>query len=224
MSSTRAAIKNLKVMKKLFLASSINFVIEDIVKYLIKPAKELSLVFIPTAAEVEKGDLQWLEDDRNALIKVGFKVFDYTITGKSEDKVRERLKGIDVVFVSGGNGFYLLEQVYKSGFDKVVSELVEQGVVYISSSAGSVIAGPDIEITKRLDDPMLAKELDSYKGIGLVDFIVLPHWGGEHFKDRYSKTATDMYKEGLKIILLTDDQYVMVEEDRYKIIDVNQDQ
>lgn len=53
-------------MKKLFLTSSISFVASDIAKRLKK--RNLKLVFIDTAAEVEEGDLQWLKDDRKALV------------------------------------------------------------------------------------------------------------------------------------------------------------
>ena len=56
------------------------------------------------------------------------------------------LKDYDVIYVQGGDPFYLLEQVKLSGFDKVVKDLVKQGTIYIGVSAGSYIACPTIEM------------------------------------------------------------------------------
>lgn len=81
------------------------------------------------------------------------------------------------------------------------------------------MAGPDIEIVKDLDEPEKA-DLESFEGLGLVDFVVFPHWGSENFKERYKKLIENNYRKGLKIILLTDDQYVMVEDDKYRIVGV----
>lgn len=49
---------------KLFLTSSNNFVTKDLIKHLDTDPNKIKLTFIPTASEVEKGDLQWLKDDR----------------------------------------------------------------------------------------------------------------------------------------------------------------
>jgi len=91
------------------------------------------------------------------------------------------------------------EKARKSGFDKVLRELAQiervdlRGLsekVYIGSSAGSIIAGPNIEPIKSFDDPSAAK-LDSYDAIGLVDFVVLPHWG----KEKYAAKQETVLKE-----------------------------
>ena len=60
-------------MKRLFLTSSLRRVIKDSVKH-IKDHRDMSLVFITTASEVEGGNKQWMKDDRDALVEVGFKV------------------------------------------------------------------------------------------------------------------------------------------------------
>jgi len=210
-------------MKKLFLSSSVNFVAKDIASK-IKRHNKLKAVFIDTAAEVEKGDKQWFKDDRQGLVDAGFNLFDYTITDKTSAEIEKDLSGIDVVCVEGGNTFYLLLQARKSGFDKFIKKAVNDEVIYIGSSAGSIIASPDIEITKKIETKIYEKQLKSFKGFGLVDFIALPHWGSKDFKDLYLNRRLDVaYKKRNKIILLNDDQYVEVEDDKYKIIDVVKD-
>lgn len=192
---------------------------KEIVKNLGK-VEGLKLAFISSASEVEKGDKQWLKDDKDSLINLGFKVFDYTISGKSENEVREALLGIDVLFVSGGNTFYLLEQSRKCNFEKIVKELIDRNVVYIGSSAGSLLACPDIVAIKYLDDPSKGKGLESFKAFGLTDLMILPHWGHECFKERHFKSLDFIHGQGGKVILLRDNQYVFVEDDKYKIVEV----
>jgi peptidase E len=41
-----------------------------------KPNKEISIVFIPTAANVEEGDKDWLIDDYSNIKKQGYKFID----------------------------------------------------------------------------------------------------------------------------------------------------
>ena len=52
-----------------------------------------------------------MDDDRNKLIKIGFNVIDFDLNSKTEEKVRETLSKVDIVFVAGGNTFYLLEKL-----------------------------------------------------------------------------------------------------------------
>lgn len=201
----------------LILTSSNCFVTSDFVPYLPKQPKEIRLTFIPTAAEVEKGDLQWLHDDRQALVDAGFQVSDFTLTGKSAEQVQEMLEKTDFVFVSGGNTFFLLQEMKKSGFADLIENFVSKGLLYGGSSAGSIVAGPDISLVKELDDPAMAPELTDYTGLGLIDVVAFPHWGSEHFHDRYEKVMRAGYRKGLKIVLLTDDQYLLIENSKYTI-------
>ena len=207
-------------MKRLFLTSSVNFVAKDIAKH-IGNVKGMKLVFIDTAAEVEEGDKQWLKDDKKALVDVGFNVFDYTITGKRQQEIRKDLKEVDVIYVEGGNEFYLMQEIRKSGFDKIVCEHVDKGQIYIGTSAGSMVAGPDISLLYTKRDALKGPKLESYKGLGLVDFCIIPHWGSKYFRSLYIKERLPkLYKTNKKMIFLTDYQYVRVEEDMYRIEEV----
>lgn len=210
-------------MKHLFLASSIEnrSVTQDIFKKIGKSAP-LKTLCIKTATEDKlRQDLSWYEDDKNGLKSAGFDVIEFSISGKSENELREALDSVDVVFVSGGNTFYLLQESQKTGFIKIIQEKVENGLPYIGSSAGSVIAGPDIEPILGIDDVKLAPELNGYAGYNLVNFCVLPHWGSDNFKKSYlTNNLEPMYKEGVPLVALTNNQYVEVIDDAFRTIDV----
>jgi dipeptidase E len=208
-------------MKRLFLTSSVNFVARDIAKRINQ--KNLKLLFVLTPTEIEEGDLQWLKDDRQSLVDAGFLVTDYTITGKTQEEVQKALDETDVLYMSGGNTFWFLSKVQESNCADAIRDFVASGKIYISTSAGSILAGPDILPTRNLEKFKKVPKLENYKGLCLVDFLIMPHWGSESFKTRYvNERLEHTYTEDYSIILLPNDSYIMVEGDKYKIIKVKQ--
>lgn len=208
--------------KQLFLTSSVHAVAHDIAQK-VDFSKGKRLVFIDTAAEVEEGDKQWLRDDRQALVTAGFEVSDYTITGKTAQQLRADLTPYDFLYLSGGNTLFLLQEAQRSGFIPLIQELVEQkGKTYIGTSAGSIIAGPDIYPTHRLENEKAAPDVKGYEGFGLVNFCIFPHWGSAYFKDLYlNRRLEHSYSDAsVPLVILTDTQYVHVSDDQLAIIDV----
>jgi dipeptidase E len=206
-------------MKQLFLTSSSEGVIDDISKKLPKSPKELNLAFINTAAEVEEGDHWWLRAEKEKLIEVGFNVDEFSIKGMTKDEIENRLKDKQIIYFCGGNTFYLLDQVIKTGCDEIIKNKIENGVIYIGSSAGSMIVGKRIDLVSTIDDQSKAPDLKS-DGLGIVDLAVLPHWGSDIFRDEYLKGFETMYIEGIKIVPLTNQQYVWVNDDLIQTIQV----
>jgi len=204
----------------LFLASSVNFVAKDISEKITTITKNKRLIFIPTASEVEKGDLSWLDMDRKALEDAGFSVEDYSITGQKQETIQKKLEGAGSVCVSGGNTYYLLSQARKSGFDVVVRRLVKNGLMFVGSSAGSLLAGPNIETS--LDDPTTAPELTDYRGLHLIDVAIRTHWGSKYFLERYHQEMDRLYSLKQKMILLRDNQYLYVKDNWYQVISVTE--
>ena len=208
--------------KKIFLTSSINKVAADIAKKL-GGAKKRKVLYIYTACEKRFGE-KWQKDDRNALVKAGFEVGDYTITGKTVETIKKDFKKVDIIYFSGGNTFYLLEKIQQTKCANVIRDFVNSGKIYIGTSAGSVVAGPDIYPVYSLDKISEAPKLKGYKGLGLVDFVIFPHWGSEHFKERYlNQRLAHSYNLKNKLIILNDNQYIEVKDDFYKIVDIKKD-
>lgn len=204
---------------ELFLTSSVHAVAHDIAKKT-DLSKSNKLVFIDTAAEPkgEREDLEWLKNDRQSLVNAGFEVSDYTITGKTRDQLAADLKEFDYVYLSGGDTVYLLQQSQKSGFVSLIKDLVKGGKIYIGTSAGSIIAGP--KLPDYFSDE--GYQLENTNGYGFVNFILVPHWGSEHFKDRYlnERLKTIYKKDQVPLLLLTNNQYVHVQDDKITIVDV----
>ncbi|HZZ98370.1 MAG TPA: Type 1 glutamine amidotransferase-like domain-containing protein [Candidatus Saccharimonadia bacterium] len=198
----------------LFLTSSVHQVADKVAADIGVSVKGMRLAFILTASEVEKGDKQWIEDDRNALNTAGFVTTNYTFTGKTTEQIEKDLSGFAALYMEGGNTFYLLQVMQQTGAFTVVQKLVRAGKLYIGTSAGSIIAGPDIEPTKKLDSMDAAPNLKNFEGLGLVDFVVLPHWGSKDFKELYLNRRLDhAYNSKHKFILLANKYYVEVRDD-----------
>lgn len=205
-------------MKRLFLASSVITVAHLIGDEVREHDLGQRILYIPTAAEVEDGDHWWLDADKHALTNAGFLLEELSLTDKRREEVEAAMERNDGVFVAGGNTFYLLEKMLACGFDALIDMYLARGMYYIGSSAGSVVAGPDIDNAKILDDFTKGPNLQSFRGLGLVDFEIFPHWGSEIFDRSYIETMKYAYKMGHKIILLTDDQFVCVTGERYEIV------
>lgn len=200
---------------KLFLTSQASEVMDKIVPMLPKKPSELKLAFIPTAGDPYGDNKPWMDADRAQLVDLGFEVADFDLKNITEIQTRKTLSKFDILFVAGGNTFYLLDYVRKSGFDKVVKELVEKGVIYIGSSAGSYVACPTIEAAswKHLGDRNKVG-LKDLSAIGLVDFLVVAH---------YEEKYRDAVKAGIKtthypVIPLTNDQMIVVEDDKCTLV------
>lgn len=201
---------------KLFLASSVNTVGSSIVKSL---GKKRRVLFINTAGEIYK-DPWWNIKDVKVLKSLGCRVREYTVTGKKAKEVKNEVLQHDIVCVGGGNTWYLLAHMQKSGALKVIQDAVRAGMPYIGSSAGTCLACGSIDFLGDLDDKSEAPKLRSSKALGFTDLSILPHWGSESLD--HTETTLKVLKNNArkkeKFILLRDDQYVEVQDDFYKIV------
>ncbi|MSU76366.1 peptidase [Patescibacteria group bacterium] len=161
-------------MKTLFLASQIDKSIPEMLEFVSRNPKETRLCFIPTAGNLKKKKLQD-KSEYKAVLNAGFKVETLDIEGKTISEISPVLDRNDVVLISGGNTFYLLQEVRRNGFDKEINRVISEGKKYVGSSAGSVILGPDIAYIDQMDNPAEAPELAFTKGLSEIPISIVPH-------------------------------------------------
>ncbi|MFZ4860857.1 Type 1 glutamine amidotransferase-like domain-containing protein [Sphingobacterium sp. Mn56C] len=195
-------------MKKLFLASSFCDVALYFEQFCGEQVSGKSVTFIPTASDVEDYT-GYVANDRNAFSELGITVDELNISGKTEQQIAETLAKNDFIYVSGGNTFYLLQELIKSKADKLISAYIEKGKTYIGASAGSIILSPNIQYLERVDAKDVATELSSYTGLGLIDFYPLPHFGNEPFADLMQAVYND-YQDTLPLIPISNTQVIQV--------------
>lgn len=137
-----------------------------------KPPGECKVGFIPTAANVEPYNKDWLIGQFSQLQRYGFYQID--IVDISADGVdwRARLADVDILWLSGGNTFHLLHQVRKTGFDEWLKEHIDNKV-YVGGSASTILMTPSIEIAAPIDENNVG--LTDLTGLGYVDFEINVH-------------------------------------------------
>ena len=194
----------------IILLSSNKKVIEEYVE------EKSKIGFIPTASEPDD-DSSYMEKDRQYLKSMNFDIINIDITNESYDEIIEKLSRVDVVFVAGGNCFYLLQKLKEKD---VLKNLIEfaNNKIYIGSSAGACIVCPSIHCYEKLDDKTQAPLLNDYDGMNLIDCFILPHYQS---KDKYTKLGDEIIKEysHLKFLPIQNNQAVIVNNKTdYKVV------
>ncbi len=201
-------------MKKLFLTSSFSKVGERLIDILPKPASMLTVVFIPTAADVYE-DKWFVDRDREKLVSLGFQnMIELSLKDSSQTEIKEALQKADIIFVGGGNTFYLLDHVRKSGAFSLIQECVDKGVIYVGSSAGSYLACPTIEAAGWKHGDRNIVNLKDLDALACVPFLMSVHYSPEY--DVVLKESIATTKFPVKI--LTDEQAIVVVGDEITLV------
>src|SRR5262247_2373064 len=85
---------------------------------------------------------------------------------------RRAVEPAEAVFIGGGNTFRLLKGLYDFDLLAPIRRKVAEGMPYIGSSAGSIVACPTLKTTK---DMPVVQPL-SFDALALVRFQISPHY------------------------------------------------
>jgi dipeptidase E len=179
-----------------------------------KKPEDTSLVFIPTASNVEVGDKGWLIEDLIDLKNQNFKSIDIADISAVEEKIwRPKLEAADILFFGGGNTYHLMRWINKSGLAAILPELLKTKV-YVGLSAGSMVVSKDLAL--KLSQIVYEEDLsetEDMPALNLVDFYFLPHLNSLYFKnvrEEFIRKATQGVPEKM---------YVMDDDSALKIVD-----
>lgn len=200
---------------KLFLTSS------TITSELVKPFEELAdkdikglnVAFVPDAAYGvhPKKDISWVDEERQFLIdKYDWKITDVTLKDLKEVDKQLLLKQ-DVIFVNGGFSGYLAKEMRRTGFDKALPEILKSGVVYVGSSAGSMVMSEVQDASSwYINEP--EPEAINIPGLGYIDFQIYPH-----IKPGLVEKILEKRNKSLDYFLLNDGQAISVNGETIKL-------
>lgn len=145
--------------------------------------------------------------------------FDVIIADLKEEPevLRKKLENVDVIDVPGGDPNYLVDWAKRASFGTYLGGLLERGVIYLGTSAGSQLVLPDFGLTWW--DPV-KWDGEDHAGLGIVDFVLVPH---QKESDPEKKTealmARKKYLQSIfdfpwRVYLLQDGQAIKVDGDK----------
>lgn len=174
------------------------------------------VVFIPTAS-INEGYTGYVGSARKLFKKMGANLTEIDISKEDFKTIEAVFEETDIIYFTGGNSFFLIDQLHKTGVDKLLKKELKKGKLMIGESAGSVICAPSISYIEIMDEkPEDYSQIDD-NGLNLIDFYVLPHYLTSPFK---KITATILKKfSDLKICPINNHQAIMVNGKESKIIE-----
>lgn len=178
------------------------------------------VVFIPTASAVEPWGPARTALSKHALQRLGFEVEQLDVENMPSDSAEDithKITEADCIYVGGGNTFFLLQELRRTGADRAIIEQVRAGTPYIGESAGSVITALDIGYIKLMDRTDKAPDLTDYTGLGLADFHVVPHHHAAAM-GHAAQRILDRYGANLSLKPLTNRQALLVKDGRTRLL------
>lgn len=174
-------------MKQLFLCSYFAGVKELFRQYASEKQLGKQILFIPTAGNVEEYR-GYIDEALQTFADLGFQVEILDISACDRETAQAKIFQSKLLYISGGNTFYLLQELKKKQLLSLIKEQIADGMVYVGESAGAIITAKDIDYNKLMDDKSVAAELNDTGALNEVDFYVLPHVGEEPFVESTQAT------------------------------------
>ncbi len=178
-----------------------------------KPASEISVLFIPTAANTVEGDKGWLVDNLTEFKSQNYKSVDILDIASASEKVwRSRMEVADLICFGGGNEQYLAKVIRETGIDRTLPELLKTRV-YMGISAGSMVAGQFLshDLMKVVYPEEVFEELST--PLAYVNCLFIPHLNSEYFT-QVRKDVLEKYKADFAFPL-----YACDDDSALKVID-----
>ena len=204
-------------MKRLFLSSYFTEVTNQFLDFMQNNAiADREILFIPTASNVEEYT-DYVGEERQALTALGYVVEELDIASESLAVTTDKFKAAKMFFFTGGNTFYLLQEIKRQNLLSVINERINAGVPYIGESAGSVIAAPDIEYINAMDDVSAAPNLTDYSALAQTSFYTLPHFNEEPFAANDEKIIA-AYKDKIALVPINNSQAIVSDGENYQVV------
>jgi len=203
-------------MKNMFLSSSFADSVNSFKNFVGMNLENKSVTFIPTASMVEEVT-HYVALAKEAFDNLGMDIFVVDISKESRDDIIKNLNNNDFIYISGGNTFFLLQELKKKELDKVIIQEVNNGKMYIGESAGTIIMAPNIEYIHILDDKEKAPELDSYQGLNEINFYPVPHLQNDYLGGKIEQII-QKYQNKIELLPITDHQVILVDGEKISVI------
>jgi len=139
------------------------------------------VLFIPTAS-IHEDYTGYVGSARKLFKKLDAKLIECDISNEKIPNIKEFLEDSDVIYFTGGNSFFLIDQLRKTGVDVFLKQELKKDKLYIGESAGAIVCAPTISYIEKMDPIPVDYSQNDYMGLNLIDFYVIPHYLTAPFK------------------------------------------
>jgi peptidase E len=232
--------------KAVFVSSLANLIYENFIHFITQQKSSLGsltdFVYIPTAyyayeasspmsknehkrkmREIANRKMMYIADTFTLLNPILLELDDLDNT----QSIKTILSHANVIYVDGGNTFYLQKYILSTGFWAFAQTSLDKGCLYIGESAGGIAATKSIKTAywKGWDDPGAATDVDwnevTVVGGGLADFSLFMHHDEEYYGDLVKLKTPEL---GHDLVSLSDNEFIVVDTDakqlhaKYRVI------
>ena len=196
---------------KLFLCSHFSSV-GSLIKEEIENKK---VAFIPTAS-LREGYIGYVGSARKLFKKLGAIVTEIDISTEAYSTIQAVFEDADVIYFTGGNSFFLMDQLRKTETDELLKKELANGKLMIGESAGAIICAPTIQYIEQMDEKPEDYSQEDNEGLDLIDFYVLPHYLTAPFKKITERIMAEF--SDLNICAINNHQAIIVNDEGSKVI------
>lgn len=196
---------------KLFLCSHFSSV-GSLIKEEIENKK---VAFIPTAS-LHEGYTGYVGSARKLFKKLGASVTEIDISTEAYSTIQAVFEDADVIYFTGGNSFFLMDQLRKTETDELLKKELANGKLMIGESAGTIICAPTIQYIEQMDEKPEDYSQEDNEGLDLIDFYVLPHYLTAPFKKITERIMAEF--SDLNICAINNHQAIIVNDEGSKVI------
>jgi dipeptidase E len=170
---------------------------------------------IITTASPQKDKNKYAMKAKVDLLDMGVPLIDFI---DIEHENPYRLNKYNAIYINGGNPFYLLYQLKKSGADVLLRNLAKRNTVFVGVSAGSLILGPTLDVVQYFTPQMNEVTLQDLMGLKITEKLIFPHYDREDlFPNKLGQTIEERlsaYEANYKcsVIRLKDDEAITIME------------
>lgn len=142
---------------------------------------------------------------------------DLRVYADRKAELEQHLRTYGSVWVAGGNTFVLRRAMHDSGFDRIITKMLEDdAIAYGGYSAGICVLAASLKGLHLVDDPAEVEHTFKreviWDGLGLLPYTPIPHFQSGHLEsEKMDEVVSFMKSEGVAYKTLRDGEAFIID-------------
>lgn len=167
-----------------------------------------NVVFVPTASLCEEYT-GYVDTARELWKKMNADITEVELSTANADEVRKAFENADILYFTGGNTFFLMDWLRKTGADEWIKKHLIDGKLYVGESGGAIVCAEELSYIKPMDEVPEDFSQKDFSGLGLIDFYIVPHYLCPPFETSSAQILEE--SSDLNLCAINNSQAILVE-------------